>query len=209
MDLIREAERRRATEGEAEAQQERMRAKADVNAASKREALRGVTEGIVRAPSAPKRRSGRRKRWTYTPALGERVAQAFVANDVGLINALEADPELPSYWTVWHWMQEHDDFREMLDRARLMHGFKQGEGALSEALADTHDPAMARLRYDARKWWASKLYPALLGDAAQIRLANAAGDGDATLRLEKAPLVEELLLLVNVASPRVAGPEEG
>jgi hypothetical protein len=149
-------------------------------------------------PERPYRGRGRPE--DYNPQIAARILVDLSQSDVGIHKVLADNPDYPGHTAFYRWLGSVPGLQEQYLRAREIQGLRQGDAAVEEALS-CEDPSkvqLARLRYDARRWHAGKLAPKVYGEVAQMRLMNAAGDGDATLRLEKAPLVEELLQLVNV-----------
>lgn len=94
--------------------------------------------------------------------------------DGGLEKVCERD-DMPSASTVYRWLsaKENEAFRENYARAREAQGdYHAGQG-LTEALTAT-DAALGRLKWDARRWHASKLAPKKYGD----KIAHVGGDDD-------------------------------
>ncbi len=154
----------------------------------------------------PKRKMGRPPVYVYTPELAEEICEAVATSDIGLEHVLRQHEGWPSEYVVYQWLQKHEDFAKLYARARERQGLRQGDKAVEEALL-ADDPALGRLRYDARRWHAGKLAPRVYGDTAQLRLMNAAGDGDA--RIEVAQLADELGALLNITPKAVEPPAEG
>ena len=137
---------------------------------------------------------------TYDPAVAEVICDLVATSDVGLHHVLAARDDLPGESTVYKWLRHAPEFAEQYAHARERQGLRQGDMAVQEALLAT-DPALGRLRYDARRWQASKLAARQYGD--RVALTNARGDGDA--RIEVVSLVDELAGLLNV-TPSVDAP---
>lgn len=153
----------------------------------------------VEQPVVQKKHPGGRPS-TYTVELGLAICEAVAVSDCGLASVLAAHEGWPHESTVYDWLLRHSEFAESYARARERQGLRQGDKAVEEALLAT-DPALGRLRYDARRWHAAKLAPKVYGDTQAMRLLNAAGDGDA--RIEVVTLADELAGLINV-TPRAA-----
>lgn len=136
----------------------------------------------------------------FSEEIFNEILEKLAVNDFGLFDVLDSDPVRYPIETVFYkWLNESEDRLRAYRTAREIQGLRQGDKAVWEGLeTDPTKAGIARLRFDARRWHASKLAPKVYGDATQIRLANASGDGDATLRLEKAPLVDELASLLNI-----------
>jgi hypothetical protein len=133
----------------------------------------------------------------YSDALAREICERVAASDVGLLWVCAAD-DMPSAATVKRWLHDRDDFRAMYTRAKEDQGAHQGERAVQAVIEET-DPARARVLFDAFKWSAAKLAPRQYGDTAALRLLNAAGDGDATLRIEANVLADELTGLLTAS----------
>jgi hypothetical protein len=133
---------------------------------------------------------------TYDPAIIETVCELVATSDIGLHHVLAARDDLPAESTIYKWLLQHAEFAEQYAHARTRQGLRQGDKAVEEALL-AEDAALGRLRYDARRWQASKLASKVYGD--RIAHTNAAGDGDA--RIEVVTLADELAGLINV-TPR-------
>jgi len=138
---------------------------------------------------------------TYDPAVAEAICDLVATSDVGLHHVLAARDDLPGESTIYKWLRHAPEFAEQYAHARERQGLRQGDMAVQEALLAT-DPALGRLRYDARRWQASKLAARQYGD--RVALTNRDGTGDATLRVENV-LVDELATLLNV-TPSVDAP---
>lgn len=70
---------------------------------------------------------------------------------------------MPSTSMVYRWLDAHEDFRDKYARAREMQADLMA--AQTVTIADeAEDANLARLRVDARKWYASKLQPKKYGD---------------------------------------------
>ena len=135
---------------------------------------------------------------TYDPAVAEMICELVAVSDVGLHHVLAARDDLPAESTIYKWLRREPAFAEQYAHARERQGLRQGDKAVEEALLAT-DPALGRLKYDARRWQASKLASKVYGDTASMRLLNATGDGDA--RIEVVTLADELANLINI-TPR-------
>jgi hypothetical protein len=70
---------------------------------------------------------------------------------------------MPSRRTVYKWLGEHANFMHMYARAREERADLIADEIVT--IADTDpDPNRARVRIDARKWWAAKVNPKKYGD---------------------------------------------
>lgn len=115
---------------------------------------------------------------TIADTLCERIAES----DYGLEQICEAG-DMPSARTVFRWLADdrYDAFRQQYARAKIEQGHTQAERGLKEALSAT-DAALGRLKWDARRWAASKLAPKQYGD----KIAHVGGgEGDAPIQTEQ------------------------
>ena len=80
--------------------------------------------------------------------------------------------------TVYQWKDAQAEFAEMYARARLDRADMLAEDVL-RVVDDDPDPSSARVKMDARKWYAGKLNPRQWGDKTVL-----AGDPDAPQKHE-------------------------
>ncbi len=106
-----------------------------------------------------------------TPELIATIIERYAEGDRGIEGVCEAD-DMPAAGTVFRWLSEDAEFHEAYTRARAVLGEVQGFRAMGEALGAS-DAAIGRLRYDARRWAASRLAPKNWGDKVGI----VGGDG--------------------------------
>jgi hypothetical protein len=186
--------------------------KAEARQAAKAERIANGDEPKSKAQHVfsdpPVKRIGRPPK--YNPELGERIANAIAEADYGLDQVCRENPDFPDKDTVFRWLYSDDPyyrpFHSQYARAKELQGIRQAQLALAEAV-DAEDAQLGRLRYDARKWMASKLAPKFFGD--KVQHTNAAGDGDATIaiRQENTPLIGELLALMESRRAQIAAPD--
>ena len=78
---------------------------------------------------------------------------------------------LPAESTVCEWQVKYPEFAEMYARARERRGETFAEQIVE--IADTEeDPQRARVRVEARKWIASKLFPRMYGENQRVEVAH-------------------------------------
>src|SRR3954454_20157821 len=83
---------------------------------------------------------------------------------------------MPSRRTVIRWLDAHAEFRPAYAHARELCGDAAAERAVREGLAATPENAQAaRVRFDALRWWASKLVPKGYGDKIQNEHSGSVG----------------------------------
>ena len=98
--------------------------------------------------------------------LCEEIASGKALKDVCLMSGMPKRP------TVYQWFSEYPEFKDMYTRAREERADLLADEIL--LIADTEDdPNKARVRIDARKWWAAKVNPKSYGDKADL---NVSGD---------------------------------
>lgn len=117
---------------------------------------------------------------TFTQEIADAICEKIVESDYGLEQICESD-DLPSARTIYRWLADNDAFRQQYARAKEAQGHVQAERGLKDALTAT-DAALGRLKWDARRWTASKLAPKQYGD----KVAHVGGgEGDAPIQLQR------------------------
>lgn len=82
------------------------------------------------------------------------------------------DEGMPSEASVYNWLRNYPDFLEKYARARELMADINADSIVE--IADTEeDPNKARVRIDARKWWAGKVQPKKYGE--KVALTDADG----------------------------------
>lgn len=115
----------------------------------------------------------------YTEELGLEICTRVVESDHGLEQVCEAD-DMPSARTVFRWLAANETFCQQYARAKELQGEVQAGRGMRDALTAT-DAALGRLKFDARKWAASKLAPKKYGD--KVALVGG-GPDDAPIQTE-------------------------
>jgi hypothetical protein len=83
---------------------------------------------------------------------------------------------MPDRSTVFDWRHRHPEFQTMFATARIDAGDVWADRAVAVAMtADPVTAAAVRVKYDAVRWYASKLAPKIYGD----RLQHTGADGGA------------------------------
>jgi hypothetical protein len=103
---------------------------------------------------------------TFTQEIADEICARVMESDYGLEEICEAD-DLPSARTVFRWLAAHESFRQQYARAKEAQGHVQADRGLKDALTAT-DASLGRLKFDARKWAASKLAPKQYGDKLEL-----------------------------------------
>jgi hypothetical protein len=98
----------------------------------------------------------------YSQETADEICSRIIESDYGLEQICE-DDDLPSARTVFRWLAANDDFRQQYARAKEVQGHVQADRGIRDALTAT-DASLGRLKFDARKWAASKLAPKQYGD---------------------------------------------
>lgn len=93
---------------------------------------------------------------------------------------LTSKPGMPSWATVWRWLQNNESFRAQYARAREDGADYHAERALSAAMgvegAETAtEVAAARLMWDALRWHAGKCAPKRYGDKLAVDANHSGG----------------------------------
>jgi len=102
-----------------------------------------------------------RPRIVYSDDLAAKLCQ-HIADGLALKEACLLDG-MPSRTTAYKWLSQHTEFANMYARARDERADLIADEIIT--IADTEpDPNRARVRIDARKWWAAKVDPKAYGD---------------------------------------------
>jgi hypothetical protein len=93
---------------------------------------------------------------TYRHEVGQAIC-ARLANGESLVS-IARDPEMPSYVTVFNWLERHSDFADAYVIARQVQADYLFDEAREVALASTHATVWAdRLRFDTIRWQTARL----------------------------------------------------
>lgn len=133
--------------------------------------------------SVPAKRKNRGRPSSFTPEKAARVLAAIPFADGGL-EEICAQEGMPGPSTVYRWLESNQDFREKYARARELAGEVQAQRSLREAL-EAEDAQIGRLRWDARRWTASKLAPKKYGDKVQQEISGPDGGPLTFARIER------------------------
>jgi hypothetical protein len=136
-------------------------------------------------PDAPNKPAGRPS--LYSEQTAAEICLRLAQGDS--LTKVCTDPEMPSKSTVLRWLHLRPEFREQYALAKQISLDDLADLALHEATSKM-DPAYAqcaRLAFDARRWYLSKLSPKKWGDRATVEHSGV--DGAAiTLQAMAAPL---------------------
>lgn len=109
----------------------------------------------------PKKRTAIGRPITYTPDVAEELC-ARIAEGRSL-RSVVTDSDMPSWRTVWRWLQADETFRAQYAEAREMQAHAVADTATDEAIA-APDAQLGRLAFDARRWYAAKVAPRVYGE---------------------------------------------
>lgn len=129
----------------------------------------------------------------YSDELAAEICSRIIESDYGLEQICGGD-DLPSARTVFRWLVAHDSFRQQYARAKVAQGDIQAGRAIRDAL-EAKDAGLGRLKFDARKWSASKLDPKQHGDKVAL-VGGGEGDEPIKTRLDVGTLTEEQLAVI-------------
>jgi hypothetical protein len=111
----------------------------------------------------------------YDHELAERILEELPFADGGLEEICKREG-MPSERSVYRWLADDRNaaFRQAYARARELCGEIQAQRGLRDAL-EAEDAQLGRLKFDARRWLASKLAPRRYGEATLLKHADADG----------------------------------
>lgn len=135
----------------------------------------------------------------YTPELAAEICERLAEGES--LRAICRDDHMPSTSMVMRWALRIDEFREQYAHAREL-GFDmmaeevveivdEQPGTLDNGATDSGEVANKRLRFDARRWYLSKLAPKKYGDKQAVELSGSLAVTDMTddeIRAELAAL---------------------
>jgi hypothetical protein len=120
----------------------------------------------------PKAKQAPKARIVYSLTLAAKMCE-LIGGGLALKEVCEL-PGMPGRTTAYKWLALHDDFANMYARAREERADLVADEVIG--IADTDpDPARARVRIDARKWWAAKVNPKKYGDKTQAEITGKDG----------------------------------
>lgn len=110
----------------------------------------------------------------FTPELAAELLKRVSEGD--LLIEVCRESWAPARPTVYRWISEKQDFRDLFAQARELQAHACAERAVEEGRrATAEDANAARVRLDANKWFASKVLPKVYGDTARRELTGAGG----------------------------------
>jgi hypothetical protein len=115
----------------------------------------------------------------YSEELAEDICKSIACGHA-LYRRCEQNEHWPSERTIYRWLEENIEFRQMYMRARERCADRRAEEMV--VIADTEpDAQRARVMIEARKWHASKLAPKKYGD----KVTNVHEGGDKPVQVEE------------------------
>ena len=103
----------------------------------------------------------------YTPELADEFCARLAEGQS--VRTICNDEDMPNRSTIYRWLRLQEGFSDQYARAK-----EDATEALVEDMLDIadhgnlRDTARARLRYDARRWYLSKLKPKKYGDSSKL-----------------------------------------
>ena len=102
----------------------------------------------------------------YNQAVADEICRRMALGES--LHSICRDDGFPPHSTVREWaVDDREGFSAQYARARELQAHAIAEAAMDEALSAT-DPMLARLAFDARKWFAGKVLPKHYGDKAYV-----------------------------------------
>lgn len=89
--------------------------------------------------------------------------------------SIASDGRMPSVPTMWRWEEAGDELAEKITRARTM-GYTGRAEKIVEKVKLAEDAQLARLEFDAERWFLGKMQPKKFGDSATLKHADAEGE---------------------------------
>lgn len=117
-------------------------------------------------PEKPARRGGQPVRYepdVYMPKILDLMAKGHLVYDIAAMD------DMPGYTTIQGMFQQ-ERWATAYARAREMQAHAIAERAIREAERATGDAQLARLKFDARRWFVGKIAPRIYGDRVEHRV---------------------------------------
>lgn len=115
----------------------------------------------------PNKGEASKARIAYSLELAQAVCRRMLdRNSFGMprsIREISTDPDMPKERTIYDWLRAHEDFARLYAHAREDQAHMCA-AQIVEIVDVEEDPVRARVRMDARKWYASKLNAKHYGD---------------------------------------------
>lgn len=127
----------------------------------------------------------------YSPEIAEAIFERLEQGEA-LINICR-DQGMPGVRTALRWAAENESFGTEYARAREAQAEHMDGMILDVAAKAGEDPQAARVKIDAYKWRAAKLYPKKFGDATMLKHADAKGEKLELGEVERATRLASIL----------------
>jgi len=118
-----------------------------------------------------KRKVGRPS--TYNKEITEKICLRIAGGES--LRAICSDKDLPHVSTILEWLHKHEEFAEQYAHARNRQADHFAEEII-EISDNEKDPQKARIRVDARKWYAGKVRPKKWGETSKHEITGADGE---------------------------------
>ena len=137
----------------------------------------------------------------YTPEVVDVVCRRIARGE--FITDICADEGMPSRQTIYYWCRKYPEFREQYNEARMMQADEHAERAVIEATSadDPMGANIARLKYDALRWYAGVLKPSEYSSKQQVEHS---GPGGGPMRVEAVTMNVDALSPEGRAALRIA-----
>lgn len=110
----------------------------------------------------------------FTPELADDLCERIASGET--LRSITKDDHMPSWRTIWRWLQSNETFRAQYARAREDSADHHAELALEQAMfADDSEASRvqgARLRWDALRWHAGKCAPKRYGERQDVNVTG-------------------------------------
>jgi hypothetical protein len=111
---------------------------------------------------------------SYTAERADEICKRLTNGEL-LMNICQ-DAHMPNNDTIYSWREKYPEFAEKYARARELQAHCIAERAITVAINATQETAQVdRLRFDAFRWYASKVSPRNYGDKVQTELSGPNG----------------------------------
>lgn len=126
---------------------------------------------------------GGKPAWPYDPELGSEICRLLVEGKDGgpmSLSAISRKKGFPSLSVIFKWLHDSKEFEDNYSRAREMQADANADQI--QHIADTEkDLDRARIRIDARKWYAGRMKPKVYGVPGNSTNINATGNVSVTI----------------------------
>lgn len=153
-----------------------------------------TSQSITRPPRPTGRPSA------YRADVADKILRRMAAGET--LTAICRDRGMPAHSTVRLWaVEDREGFSARYARAREAQAHALAEAALDEALTATGDAQLARLRFDAARWFAAKMLPRVYGERAEPQAPTSENPMVVLLREIQASTLRPVPLIEGEAVP--------